>query len=457
MPRDAVSLPAGRSLWHPSCSSATVSVLATGPSLFPLFLLPVLLGAVFFVEAGAAIASLCAGLVLASALAGDEATPGPAPRPSRRSSPALRSRWPASLSPVCSVVIALRHDELAATSLTDRLTGLYTYGTFVDYLRNEVRKAERYGGELCLIMVDLDHFKRFNDRYGHQVGNELLRRVGATLRGHVREADMAARYGGEEFALLIRGGEREGCELAERVRRAIEATGVSLGDGRVVFAAGQRRPGQLSGRLARRAGARRARRPGPLRIEAPRAQPRHGASETAAAQDRRTCGEAESVAHRLTPTRRPPGRARRHPAATVALQPEILESEPWAAACRDARRVAADELDADPTQGVELLARSPRWRPAERRGARRNAAAAGRVDERGVAGQAGDEQGSRLTKSGWARATSSSTVSPRPGRRSRAGNPSRAAGPECAASMRGWQSGRRPGSRKRRAVAPAPC
>jgi diguanylate cyclase (GGDEF)-like protein len=130
-----------------------------------------------------------------------------------------------------------RHDALAATSLTDRLTGLYTYGTFVDYLRNEVRKAERYGGELCLIMVDLDHFKRFNDRHGHQVGNELLRRVGATLRGHVREADMAARYGGEEFALLIRGGERDGFELAERVRRAIEATGVSLGDGRVVFSA----------------------------------------------------------------------------------------------------------------------------------------------------------------------------------------------------------------------------
>ncbi len=89
----------------------------------------------------------------------------------------------------------------------DRLTGLYNYGTFVDYLHNEVTKIDRYGGELSLIMLDLDHFKQFNDKHGHEAGNELLRRVGATLRATVRDADMAARYGGEEFAVLIRGDE----------------------------------------------------------------------------------------------------------------------------------------------------------------------------------------------------------------------------------------------------------
>ena len=96
------------------------------------------------------------------------------------------------------------HSLLAASSLTDRLTGLYNYGTFVDYLHNELTKADRYGGELTLIMFDLDHFKRFNDRYGHEAGNELLRRVAPPSRPS-READMAARYGGEEFALLING------------------------------------------------------------------------------------------------------------------------------------------------------------------------------------------------------------------------------------------------------------
>jgi len=129
----------------------------------------------------------------------------------------------------------LLHGVLAASSLTDRLTGLYNYGTFVDYLHNEATKAERYGGELTLLMFDLDHFKRFNDRHGHEAGNDLLRRVGATLQAVVREADMAARYGGEEFALLISGDAQSGLELAERVRRAIETTAVELRGGEAVY------------------------------------------------------------------------------------------------------------------------------------------------------------------------------------------------------------------------------
>ena len=124
---------------------------------------------------------------------------------------------------------------LAASSLSDRLTGLYNYGTFVDYLHNEVTKIDRYGGELTLIMLDLDHFKQFNDRHGHETGNDLLRRVGATLRSAVRDADMAARYGGEEFAVLIRGDETHGYELAERLRRAIETTAVEVRGGDEVF------------------------------------------------------------------------------------------------------------------------------------------------------------------------------------------------------------------------------
>ena len=92
------------------------------------------------------------------------------------------SSWsPASCSGACSAGTATRRRELAASTLTDRLTGLYNYGTFVDYLHNEVTKADRYGGELALLMLDLDHFKQFNDRHGHEAGNELLRRLGATL------------------------------------------------------------------------------------------------------------------------------------------------------------------------------------------------------------------------------------------------------------------------------------
>ncbi len=124
---------------------------------------------------------------------------------------------------------------LAASSLSDRLTGLYNYGTFVDYLHNEVTKSDRYGGELTLIMLDLDHFKEFNDRHGHETGNDALRRVGATLRTMVRDADIAARYGGEEFAVLIRGDETHGFELAERLRLTIESTALEVRDGGEVF------------------------------------------------------------------------------------------------------------------------------------------------------------------------------------------------------------------------------
>ena len=82
-------------------------------------------------------------------------------------------------------------------------------------------------------MLDLDHFKQFNDRHGHEAGNALLRRVGATLRGAVRDADIAARYGGEEFAVLIRGDETHGYELAERLRRAVETVAVEARGGEV--------------------------------------------------------------------------------------------------------------------------------------------------------------------------------------------------------------------------------
>ena len=120
---------------------------------------------------------------------------------------------------------------LATSSLTDRLTGVYNYGTFVDHLRSEVRRAERYGGEVTLVMLDLDHFKRFNDTYGHQAGNELLRSLGATLRGLLRGADIVARYGGEEFAVIIQGDELDGLRLAERIRHAVMLLRVPVADG----------------------------------------------------------------------------------------------------------------------------------------------------------------------------------------------------------------------------------
>ncbi len=89
-------------------------------------------------------------------------------------------------------------------AIRDGLTGLYNHRHFQDRLRQECRRAHRYGTPLTLLMLDLDDFKSFNDRFGHQIGDEALREVGQILFAVTRRGvDLAARYGGEEFAVIL--------------------------------------------------------------------------------------------------------------------------------------------------------------------------------------------------------------------------------------------------------------
>jgi diguanylate cyclase (GGDEF)-like protein len=208
---------------------AAVSALAAllgAAYLWPLFIFPLFLGAMFFFELGSLAVTFWLGnfLVLYHTFC-ETATPDIIRQ-------ALAGMALFLLAGLLLGTLQRRshdtHERLAASSLRDRLTSLYNYGTFVDYLHNEVTKVDRYGGQLCLLMLDLDHFKQFNDRHGHEAGNEVLRRLGATLHTTVREADMAARYGGEEFAVLIRGDNGDGYELAERLRRAVEAADIEV-------------------------------------------------------------------------------------------------------------------------------------------------------------------------------------------------------------------------------------
>ena len=204
------------------------------PYLWPLFIFPLFLAAIFFFELG----SLLVTAWLGSFFVVYYATAAQVSTGAVRQAVAGTTLF--ALAGLILGRVQRNHHRtqtlLAASSLTDRLTGLYNYGTFVDYLHNEVNKVDRYGGEVTLIMFDLDHFKQFNDRHGHETGNELLRRVGATFRAMVRDADMAARYGGEEFAVLIRGDANHGYELAERLRRAVETSMVALRGGAEVSA-----------------------------------------------------------------------------------------------------------------------------------------------------------------------------------------------------------------------------
>jgi diguanylate cyclase (GGDEF)-like protein len=215
-------------------AAVSILVLALGVAyLWPLFIFPLFLGAVFFFELGSLFVTVWLGnfFVLYYGFR-SPATPEVVRE-------ALLGMILFLLAGLLLGRVQRRNQAvqalLAASSLSDRLTGLYNYGTFVDYLHNEVTKTDRYGGELTLVMLDLDHFKRFNDRHGHEAGNDVLRQIGATLRGAVRDADVAARYGGEEFTVLIRGDESHGYELAERLRRAIESTAISVRGGAEVF------------------------------------------------------------------------------------------------------------------------------------------------------------------------------------------------------------------------------
>jgi diguanylate cyclase (GGDEF)-like protein len=114
---------------------------------------------------------------------------------------------------------------LATRATTDKLTGLANRAAFDAFLEQEVRARTNASvpRALGLLMIDVDHFKRFNDTYGHQVGDEVLRMVGALLDRMTRKGDLSARYGGEEFAVVVPQTNPFGLRtLADRLREAIE-------------------------------------------------------------------------------------------------------------------------------------------------------------------------------------------------------------------------------------------
>lgn len=115
------------------------------------------------------------------------------------------------------------NETLLRFAFTDFLTGLKTRGYFEQQLDLELARAERRGTPVALLMIDIDHFKRLNDTYGHQAGDVVLRDVAAILTRDLREVDTAARYGGEEFILLLPETDLQGAKLvAQRLRYSIE-------------------------------------------------------------------------------------------------------------------------------------------------------------------------------------------------------------------------------------------
>jgi diguanylate cyclase (GGDEF)-like protein len=120
---------------------------------------------------------------------------------------------------------------------TDALTALYNHRYFYHLLDTEVKRARRYGRALSLIMLDIDHFKQFNDRYGHLAGDEALRVLAQILRKNSRRVDTVARYGGEEFAIILPETDlSQAAVQAERLRAA--ATEQQWPEGHLTISAG---------------------------------------------------------------------------------------------------------------------------------------------------------------------------------------------------------------------------
>ncbi|HLO25958.1 MAG TPA: diguanylate cyclase [Geobacteraceae bacterium] len=120
---------------------------------------------------------------------------------------------------------ALRRSNqlLLELSNTDPLTGLFNRRYFMGALEKEFQRAQRKNGPLTLIILDIDHFKRINDQYGHPQGDQVLTSLAAVVQGELRRYDIIARYGGEEFIILLpETPSEEGSALAERLRAAVE-------------------------------------------------------------------------------------------------------------------------------------------------------------------------------------------------------------------------------------------
>jgi len=112
--------------------------------------------------------------------------------------------------------------KLYESSTRDALTGAYNRRHFEDRLRAEIAFAVRHATDCALILLDLDHFKRVNDTYGHPAGDEILRHLGGIATRALRTEDVFARFGGEEFAVILRGASTRGAgRLAERLREAL--------------------------------------------------------------------------------------------------------------------------------------------------------------------------------------------------------------------------------------------
>ena len=130
---------------------------------------------------------------------------------------------------VLSTTVVFRVQRLLRLSTCDRMTGLFNRGYFDERVLEEVSRASRYNRPLTLVMIDIDHFKTFNDSHGHSAGDEALRILASIMRSSFRQSDITARYGGEEFVVILPETDATvATEKVEKLRQLIESTPIPV-------------------------------------------------------------------------------------------------------------------------------------------------------------------------------------------------------------------------------------
>lgn len=123
------------------------------------------------------------------------------------------------------------YKDIERLAITDSLTEVHTRRYFLERFREEIGRAKMRKTQLSLVMVDADHFKDYNDQYGHLTGDRILKRIGQIIKDSIREIDIAGRYGGEEFAVVLPETDLQGALLAaERIRLATQSADIQAYD-----------------------------------------------------------------------------------------------------------------------------------------------------------------------------------------------------------------------------------
>lgn len=136
---------------------------------------------------------------------------------------------------VLGTIVVFRVQRLLRLSTCDRMTGLFNRGYFDERVLEEVSRANRYNRPLTLVMMDIDHFKTFNDSHGHSAGDEALRILASIMRTSFRQSDITARYGGEEFVVILPETDATvAAEKVEKLRQLIESTPIPVSGNGVV-------------------------------------------------------------------------------------------------------------------------------------------------------------------------------------------------------------------------------